>query len=85
MGARGRNARTVHGSTRRNRALIKIERIPDRGDRAIARIERLVIARGPNAGKRTKLRPWQQDIIRGILPMISSRGPCSSWTRSEHS
>jgi phage terminase large subunit-like protein len=54
-------------STRRNPALAKIGRIPDRGDRAIAWIEQLVITRGPDTGKRMVLRSWQREIIKGIL------------------
>lgn len=68
MGARGRNAKPVPKPvTSRNRVLAGINRIPDRADRAVAWIERLVITRGPDAGKPLKLRPWQQEIIRGIL------------------
>lgn len=68
MGARGRNAKPVTGGKLgRKPRLTKIDRIEDRGERAIAWIEQLVITRGPDAGKRLKLRPWQADIIRGVL------------------
>jgi phage terminase large subunit-like protein len=47
--------------------LAAIDRIPDRADRACAWIERLRITRGRDAGRRLRLRPWQRDIVRGIL------------------
>jgi len=68
MGARGRNAKPVSSKiTARNPVLTEIEAIEDRGERACAWIEQLVITRGPDAGKPLKLRPWQRDIILGIL------------------
>jgi phage terminase large subunit-like protein len=68
MGARGRGAKPVRGpKAGGNRLLAAIDRIPDRADRAIAWIERLRLTRGADAGRRLRLRPWQREIVRGIL------------------
>src|SRR4051812_26892202 len=62
-----RPQRRTFSAAAKLRILEEIERIPDRADRAIAWIELLAITPGPDAGKPLRLRPWQQDIVRGIL------------------